>query len=119
MKNYLIRKYFSQAYKRLQRVGCVTSEDEPVFDSIMNELECFNAEGDIERLAERFSNQLDAIQEWVGNIYPEDPDAGDKKTLKSFDKVVDFCIDRLEKIGKLCELSYNAQKHETRIYEVI
>lgn len=103
MKKYLIKKYFSQAYARLQGVGCVTSVDEPVFDRIMDELDCYVDEGDIDTLIKRFDNQLGAIQEWVGNIYPKDPNYEDKQVLKRFGKAVDYCIDKLGKVRKLIE----------------
>ena len=103
MKRYEIRRLFYSAYNRLERsFGDLPSDFEEDL-SFLDDIDWDFDETTVEIWVNRFNQTLDDIEIWLDEIFPENPDWKDKRTLQQFKKAIEFARTRLVKIKKLIE----------------
>jgi len=100
MKRYEIRKLFYSAYNRLERsIGLPTDFDEDLY--FLNDINWEFDEAIVETWINQFYRTLEELEIWLDEIFPENPDWKDKRTLQQFKKAIEFARTRLVKIEKL------------------
>ena len=100
MKRREIRKLFYSAYNRLERsIGLPSDFEEDL--SFLNDLDWEFNDRFVKTWIKQFHRTLDELEIWLDEIFPDNPDWEDKRTLQQYKKAIKFARGRLEKIEKL------------------